>query len=229
MRNILLILGVIAALAVGGLAIYEWQGAPVSDTAAPTAMATADTAAGGTAKGAGAVTASDIVLGKADAPVTVIEYASLTCPHCARFQNETMPQIKKNLIETGKLRWVMRDFPLDKAALAAAMVARCAGPDRRYGMIELFFARQAAWAGAEDPIKALAQTAKFAGMDQADVKACLKKDKVQRAVVDQRLKGEQIFKVDSTPTFIINGTKRSGEMSYDEFKAIVEPLLKKAD
>ncbi len=232
MRHMLLILGAVAVLVVGGVALYQWRGEPPPAAPAATAVKdakpAAETATPEEIARTKAVQADDLALGKADAPVTVFEYASLTCPHCREFHEKMFPAIKTAYVDTGKVRFVMRDFPLDKAALAAAMVARCAGPDRRFAMISLFFNRQEGWAGSQDPISAMAKVAGLAGMSEADVSACLKNDTVQHAVLDQRLLAEKVFDVDATPTFIINGTKHPGEQTLEEFKAIVDPLLAKS-
>lgn len=226
MRNILIILGAVAVLVVGGVGLYQWQSgprpsAPAGRSAAPTATAEEITRAK-------AVAVDDFTLGKADAPVTMIEYASLTCPHCAEFHNNVLPRIKAGYIDTGKLRMVFRDFPLDQAALAAAQVARCAGADRHFGMLDLFFKRQETWAGAADPIGAMARLAGMAGMTEADVQACLKNESIEKAVLDQRLLSEKVFDIEATPSFIINGVKHSGAMTFEEFKKVVDPLIAKA-
>lgn len=226
MRNILLILGAVAILAVGGLAWYQWQGGPASKPAA--APAAENGASGADRAKALEISADDLVLGAADAPVTVIEYASLTCPHCRDFHENVLPQVKSAYIDTGKVRFVLRDFPLDQGALAAAMVARCAGPERRKAFLDLLFQRQEAWAHAQDVLAGIARTAGFAGMDTETVQACFKQEATQRAVLEQRLLGERAFDISATPTFIINGTKHSGGMTFDQFKAMVDPLIAEA-
>ena len=225
MRNILIILGAVAALLIAAVAIYQWRGAPSGTPVTPAA-----TASGASAEDiakAKAISAGDFTLGKADAPVTVIEYASLTCPHCADFHVNVLPQIKAAYIDTGKVRMAFRDFPLDQAALAASQVARCAGPDRHFAMIDLFFKRQPSWAGAADPVAAMGKLAALAGMGEADVKACLANDATEKAVLEQRLLSEKVFDINATPSFIINGTKHSGGMTFDAFKAVVDPLIAK--
>jgi protein-disulfide isomerase len=230
MRNILIILGGVAVLAIAGLGIYQWQGGSgpaggpsSSSSGGPTGTATAEEAA--KAKG---IQADDLVLGKAEAPVTVIEYASLTCPHCADFHVNVLPKIKAEYIDTGKLRMAFRDFPLDRVALAASIMARCAGSERRLAMLDLFFSRQQAWTSSNDPMAALAQIAGLAGMSDDAVKACFEKEDIQKAVLDQRLLSEKVFAIDATPSFVINGTKHAGGMTFDEFKAVVDPLIAKS-
>lgn len=226
MRNILIILGAVAVLVVGGVGLYQWQSDPRGST--PAGRSTAPAASAEEIARANAVTADDFTLGKAEAPVTVIEYASLTCPHCAEFHNNVLPRIKAEYIDAGKVRMVFRDFPLDQAALAAAAVARCAGKDRHFGMLELFFKRQESWAGAADPIGAMARLVGLAGMNEADVQACLKSESVEKVVLDQRLLSEKVFDIEATPSFIINGVKHTGGMTFEEFRKVVDPLIAKA-
>ncbi len=223
MRNILIILGAVAALLVGAVGIYQWQtgrpgSSPAPRTEAP--RATAEEIAR-----AKAVGDDDFTIGKADAPVTIIEYASLTCPHCAAFHNDVLPKIKAAYIDAGKVRMAFRDFPLDQAALAAAMVARCAGKDRHHAMLDLFFRRQESWAGAADPIGAMAKLAGIAGMSEADVQACLRNEAAEKAVLDQRLLSEKVFDVDRTPTFVINGVKHRGDVTFEDFRKAIDPLV----
>src|SRR5438477_4608159 len=133
----------------------------------------------------------DRILGKPDAPVTIIEYASLTCPHCAAFEKEVLPQLKSEWIDTGKVKLVFRDFPLDASALKAAIVARCAPPERFYGFIGVLFAQQASWAAGADPIPGITRIAKLGGMSEDQVRACLKDDALQNKILAGRLAGEQ--------------------------------------
>lgn len=152
------------------------------------------------------------VLGKAEAPITIIEYASLTCPHCARFDIETLPQLKTAYIETGKAKLIFRDFPFDGLALRAAAMARCAPAERYFAVIDTIFRQQDSWTRAKDPLAALGSIGKLAGMSQALVDACFKDTKLMDAIVQVRLDGEKTHGVDSTPTFIVNGKKLSGDM-----------------
>src|SRR4051794_20985816 len=166
------------------------------------------------------VTADDRVLGKADAPVTIIEYASLTCPHCAAFEKDILPRIKSEWIDTGKAKLVFRDFPLDGSALKAAIVARCAPPERFYGFIGVLFAQQGSWGLAQDPVPGISRIAKLGGMGEDQVQACLKNDALQNKVLAGRLAAEQQYQVESTPTFFINGKKVVGAKEEDIVAAI---------
>ncbi len=152
------------------------------------------------------------VLGKADAPITIIEYASLTCSHCARFSKETLPKLKAAYVDTGKAKLIYRDFPFDGLALRAAALARCAPSERYFAVIETLFQQQEVWSRAKDPLVALGNIGKLAGMSQATVDACFKDTKLMDAIVQIRLDGEKQHGVESTPTFIVNGTKLTGDM-----------------
>ena len=165
---------------------------------------------------------ADRVLGKADAPVTLIEYASLTCPHCANFAKETLPTIKKEYVDTGKVKLIYRDYPLDGVALRAAMMARCAPKDRYYGLIETLFRTQESWARASDPVAALQRLGAVAGLSKESFDACLANKEIFDGIVSMRGKAEQEFKVNSTPSFVINGTKMIGDLSVAEFRKALD-------
>jgi len=168
----------------------------------------------------------DIVIGKAEAPVTVVEYASLTCPHCATFQINTLPEFKKEYVDTGKVKVVFRDFPLDGVALRAAQIARCGGPDRAAGYVDVIFRQQSQWATSQDPITALKQIGKFGGLSDAQMDACLADKSLEDAILKSRLDGQTKFKVNSTPTLVINDKTYPGAASFADLKKIVDPLIK---
>ena len=168
----------------------------------------------------------DVWLGSKDAPVTMIEYASMTCTHCAAFHAETYPTLKSKYIDTGKVRFTLREFPLDPLATAGFMLARCAGEAKRYPIIDLLFSQQKNWAFVPKPVEALAGTVKQAGISQGDFEACLKDQKLYDQVNQIRDGASKEFKVDATPTFFINGTKHAGELSAAELDTILGPLLK---
>lgn len=167
----------------------------------------------------------DLWIGKADAPVTIIEYASMTCGHCATFHAATWPTLKSKYIDQGKVRFVLREFPLDPLALAAFMLARCAGDDKREGVVELLFARQRDWL-VEKPVAALAGVVKEAGFTQESFESCLKNQQLYDAVSQTRDRASQTFGVNSTPTFFINGKRQTGAITVDELDKLLEPLLK---
>jgi protein-disulfide isomerase len=164
-------------------------------------------------------------LGDAAAPVTIIEYASLTCPHCAHFHTEELPPIKAKYIDTGKAKLVFRDFPLDQVALQAAVLAHCAGDARYFRFLDAMFASQESWARASDPVAALKQLAKLGGLPEAEADACLADRTMQDAVLQARLDGEQQFDVASTPTLIIGGKIYKGGRGIDEISKAIDPLL----
>lgn len=167
----------------------------------------------------------DMVYGKADAPVTIVEYASLTCSHCADFAVNTFPKIKEKYIDTGKAKLIFREFPFDPRATAAFMLARCAPEDRYFPMVEVFFKQQQQWAGAADGEAALLQIAKLAGFTQESFKACLTNQQVLDDVRSTMERGSTEFGVNATPTFFINGQKYAGALSVDEMSAIIDKLL----
>ena len=167
----------------------------------------------------------DMWQGSKDAPVTIIEYASMTCSHCAHFHETTYPTLKSKYIDTGKVRFTLREFPFDPVAVAGFMVARCAG-DKREAMIGLLFSQQKNWAFSDKPLQGLTALVKQTGMSQEKFDACLQ-DKALYANVNQVFeKASKQFKVDSTPTFFINGKKVSGALSPEELDKQLEPLLK---
>ncbi len=168
----------------------------------------------------------DVWLGDPKAPVTIIEYASMTCGHCARFEEEVFPIIKKKYIDTGKVRYTMREFPLDPLAAAASMLARCAG-DKREAMIEFLFAQQKNWAFVDKPVEALRETVKQTGMGSKEFEACLNDQALFDKINQIRNTAAQKFGITATPTFFINGDKRSGEIPPADLDALIAPYLKK--
>jgi protein-disulfide isomerase len=164
-----------------------------------------------------AVQPSDRILGKADAPITIIEYASLTCPHCAHFDVAVLPKLKEKWIDTGKAKLILRDYPLDEPALRAAMVARCAPADRFYPLIDTFFAQQEQWVTSRDYRAALEKLVKLGGMSEKEFKACISDKKLEDQVAQSRLTASQQLGVDATPTFFINGKKFDGAPTVEAF------------
>lgn len=168
----------------------------------------------------------DVWLGPADAKVSVIEYASMTCSHCAHFHETTWPELKKKYIDTGKIRFSLREFPLDPLATAGFMLARCNGNDKFYPMTDLLFAQQKNWAFTDKPVDALLALVKQAGFTQESFEACLKRQDIYDAIVQVKDGGAKAG-VDATPTFFVNGQKVSGAVSIAEFDKVLEPLLAK--
>ncbi len=168
---------------------------------------------------------AESVMGSEKAPVTIVEYASLTCPHCAHFANNTFEALKSKYIDTGKVRFTYRDFPFDQAGLKAAMMARCAGPDRFFGFIAVLFKTQDNWTEAKDPIAELAKIGRLGGMSQAEFDACLANKELMDAVLQERVEAQDKYKVQATPTFIINGKNYEGARPIEEFDQILQPIL----
>jgi len=166
----------------------------------------------------------DKQLGKDDAKVTIVEYASMTCPHCAHFAETTFPDLKKKYIDTGKARYILREFPFDPSAEAGFMLARCA-KDNYFPMVDVLFRQQANWVGVSNTKDALLQISKLAGFTQESFEACLTDQKLLDDVRSVQKRGANEFKVDSTPTFFINGKTYKGAMSIEEMSAIIDPLL----
>lgn len=147
----------------------------------------------------------DRSLGKTDAPVVVIEYASATCPHCAEFHEKVLPQIKSEYIETGKVRFIFREFPLDQLALGAFMLTRCIPEDKYFATLDLMFRRQKTWAQAKNPADELFKVVQMAGMDQAGFEACVKRDDLAKAIVEASRKAAKDFAIKGTPAIFVNG------------------------
>ena len=224
MRNILMILAAIAVIAVLGVAGMEYFGGPSSDRQA---VQPATSPAAPAAKAAAVeIGADEFIMGDANAPVTIVEYASLTCPHCANFHVNILPELKKSYIDTGKARLVYRDFPLDRLALSGAMMARCAGRERYFGFIDTMYRKQESWRAAKDQLKALARIGLLGGISQEDFDACMKDKAMEDRIMAMRLDGQNEFAIDSTPSFIIDGKKYSGVVDFARFEKILEPLLK---
>jgi protein-disulfide isomerase len=170
-------------------------------------------------------TLSEQSLGDANAPVTVIEYASMTCPHCAHFHETVYPELKKRYIATGKVRFIFREFPLDPLAAAGFMLARCAGEGKYFPMIETLFAQQKEWV-VQKPLEPLLAIARQAGFTKESFDACLANQKVLDGIEEVRSKAVQKFKVNSTPTFFVNGSKLNGAPTIEELSKQIDSYLK---
>lgn len=173
-------------------------------------------------------TLGDMAIGAKDAPVTIIEYASMTCPHCAAFTKEVFPQIKSTYIDTGKVRFIFREFPLDQVALAASALARCVAKDdanKYFAMIDTIFRQQSDL--QTKPLDTINRVGKQAGFSEQMIKECVQGDlTVQKGILDDRKYANDTLKIDSTPSFFINGKLVKGETSFDSFKGMIDPLLK---
>lgn len=166
----------------------------------------------------------DKVLGNADAPVTIVEYASMTCIHCANFHRNTLPEIKAKYIDTGKVKLIFREFPFDPRAEAAFMLARCAD-DKYFPMVDALFQQLQNWAAVENARDALLQISRLAGFSQESFEACLTDQKLLDDLRAVRNRGAQDFKIDSTPTFFIDGNVYKGALSVGDMSAIIDNML----
>ena len=183
------------------------QGVPVQDLAVPGPL-------------------GDVAQGPADAKVTIIEYASLTCSHCAAFHKDTYPALKERYIDTGQVRYVLREFPLDPLATAGFMLARCDGDSKYYPVVDLLFTQQKTWAFSDKPVDALQQLMRQAGFSQEKFEQCLRDQKLYDAVNAVRNRAAKEFNVNSTPTFFINGKMHRGDIPMAELEKLMEPFIK---
>lgn len=226
-RNILIGVGVVAAGAAAGGAWWLTRGRQQAPTASggpgasqPTTMAAAP--------GEMPLHDDDRILGKAEAPVTIIEYSSLTCPHCAAFHSETWPKVKAEWIDTGRARLVYRHYPLDQLALRAAAAANCVPGDGFFGFMDVLFQNQDKWARSDDPLTAVGQYAALAGLDKATYEKCMNDEAAIDRILEKQTEGRDRYNVTSTPTFVINGTPAPGNRSYEEFNSLLEEAATKA-
>jgi len=218
MRNILIV--AVGVVAVAAIAAGVYFGARAPSSPPPVAAASAPSKAA-----LESVQPGDHVLGDPKAPITVIEYASLTCSHCAHFHTQILPEIKKKWIDTGKVKLVYRDFPLDQVAAKAAQIAECAGNDKYFGVVDIIFRGQPQWLTGADPLAELAKPLRIAGLGENEIKACLANDAMSNAVINDYKAGEAMG-VNSTPTLFINGQLYRGSRSVDELDGVFSKLAK---
>ena len=198
------------AAALGAYALPAWAegSVPMAELMAPEAL-------------------PDMVMGSDKAPVTIVEYASMTCPHCAHFSETTFPDLKKRYIDTGKVRFIFREFPLDPLASAGFMLARCAGEkvhDKYFAMIETLFRQQTQWVTAK-PVPPLLAIAKQAGFTEQSFDACLANQTLLDGIEKVRQRAIDKFKVQSTPTFFINGAMVTGALTIEQMAKEIDPQL----
>jgi protein-disulfide isomerase len=167
----------------------------------------------------------DKILGDENAPVTIVEYASMTCGHCANFHKGTWPALKTQYIDTGKVRFIFREFPLDPVAAAAFMLARCAPADKYFDIVDIMFEQQRTWAFTDNPYQSLLDFSKQIGFTQESFEECLTNQGMLDAVNAVKDRGAGEFGVNSTPTFFINGEKVSGALSIDDMGKKIEEYL----
>ncbi len=221
MSKTFLIAGAVALMAAGG-AVWMSRSGP----ALPPALSVAANAQEATASSDAALV-PDMVLGKAEAPVEVIEYASFTCPHCAHFHDTVLDDLKKNYIDTGKIRFVYREVYFDKFGLWAGMVARCGGPEKYFGISDMLYDTQKDWlaageaAGIADNLRKIGLKA---GLSADQIDACMKDNDMAKAMVATYQANATKDEINSTPSFVINGQKYSN-MSYEDFAKILDEKL----
>ena len=167
----------------------------------------------------------DRVLGQDTARVTILEYSSLTCPHCAQFHAEGYRHLKSAYIDTGKVRLVFRDFPLDGLALRAAALAECVPAERYFPFLQLLFEGQKGWAGSDNPAAELVRLGQLAGLSEERALGCIQDEAGLEKIIQERLDGQEDYKIDSTPSFIIDGRKHPGALTADELDEILAPLV----
>jgi protein-disulfide isomerase len=220
MRNILIVAGgAVAVVAIAAAVYFGTRPAAPGMAPIPVQAASAD------AKALLNIQPTDHVMGDPKAPITMIEYASLTCPHCAAFNATVLPQIEEKWVKTGKVKLIYRDFPLDQVATKAAQLAECAGNDRYYAVVDMMFRGQGTWAAAQDPIAELSKSLRIAGMGENEVKACLANESVATGVINDYRGGETLG-VNSTPSIFVNGEQFKGARSLEEFDALFTKLSK---
>ena len=168
----------------------------------------------------------ELAMGEASG-VPVVEYGSLTCPHCATFSREVFPELKKDYIDTGKVRFIFREFPRNPLDVAAFVLARCVGDDKTYAAIELLFSQQDKWAFVDKPLEPLIAAMRPTGLTQDQAMTCLKNQEKADAIVAIGKRANEEIKLTGTPTFVIDGKVYGGELSLDQLKAILDPLIKK--
>ena len=206
-RTLLATFAAATALLGSGAALHAQETVPVEDLHRPSAL-------------------GDRALGDPNAPVTVVEYASMSCPHCGAFHRETWDGFRQKYVDTGKVRFIFREFPLDASAFAAAMVARCVTPAERYHeVIDAYFDRQADWLRAQNQFEVMLEIAKPFGFTQQSFEACLSNQALFEGLTTERNRASDRFGVAATPTFFINGQKREGALGLEEMSAAIDPLL----
>lgn len=171
------------------------------------------------------ITEADRVYGDPGAPIVIVEYASLTCPHCANFHTDVWPRLKESFVDPGHVRLAYRDFPLDQLALRAAGLARCVDRDSYFGFLDMLYGSFESWTRAPEPLGALTRLGRLAGMSEEQVAACLDDEAALDEVIEERLAGERRFQVNSTPTFVIDGRVYRGALTYEQFEEILTPLV----
>ncbi|MBI6629614.1 DsbA family protein [Pontibaca salina] len=221
MTRMTVLIGAVAALALGAYLTMTSQNPPKAGNALISAAQ---------AQGVAEVdisTIQEMTLGAEDAPVEIIEYSSYTCPHCANFHQDTFQKIKKNYIDTGKVRWTYREVYFDRFGLWASLVARCGGEERFFGISDLIFKGQENWTRAGEPdaiVDELRKIGRLAGMESDQIEACLQDGEKAQTLVAWFQKNAEADKIESTPSFVVNGSKVSNQ-TYADFSALIDAAL----
>ena len=163
--------------------------------------------------------------GNEDAKIKMLEFASLTCGHCAKFHNEVMPIIKENYIEKGLIHFTYKDFPLDKYALKATIIARCSGNKNFFNFLDVFYKKQKDWTRTQDPFKSLLKIAKFGGLKDEELKVCVGNKSIEDGVLKDRLKSSKDYDITATPTIYLNGEKYKGDLTIEALDSKLKSLL----
>ncbi|MGY8995390.1 MAG: DsbA family protein [Alphaproteobacteria bacterium] len=166
----------------------------------------------------------DMILGDPNAPIEIIEYSSMTCPHCAAFHVNTLPELKAQYLDTGRAKLVFREFPLDRVALGVSVIARCMGEERFFDFIDVMFRTQEQWSRSDDPIGEIKKIVRMGGQDPDMVDACLEDQALIDGVLAVRLAGDEQYDISSTPTFIVDGENVPGNMSFEKFDDLLRDL-----
>ena len=164
-------------------------------------------------------------IGTEEANIEIIEFASLTCGHCAKFHNEVFPKIKKEFIDTGKVSFIYQDFPLDKFALKASVIARCSGEKKFFSFLKVLYSKQKDWTRTEDPFRSLLKIAKLGGLKNEEIKVCVGNKSIEDGILKQRLNASKKFDIKATPTLYINGEKYDGDLTFEALKLKINTLL----
>ena len=167
----------------------------------------------------------DMAIGAPEAPISVIEYFSLTCTHCRDFHTETFPRMRTEYVDTGKVRFIARDFPLNRPALDAAILAHCAGPERYFAFVETLFNTFDNWTRAANYLSALGQIGQLGGISEGQFQVCLDDQSLETKILSSILEAQESYDIKSTPSFIINGKKYEGGMRFDAFAKILDSYM----
>lgn len=164
-------------------------------------------------------------IGNKEAPIKMLEFASLTCGHCAKFHNEVLPVIKEKYILTGKIYFTYKDFPLDKFALKASIISRCSGNDNYFKFLDVFYKKQSSWTRTKDPFKSLLKIAKIGGIKDEEIKVCVGNKSIEDGLLKDRLNSSKKYDITATPTLYFNGKKYKGDLTLEALELKINSIL----